>query len=257
MTKDDPTTQRLIDKFFDMVHNRESDEQLRRDLSGEDPKEIEMFLNHQDWSDDRALETLIRRELNYLRWAERNVTVSPVAASASAQAGGPTVTVSPASSQHDHRAGSPRVFVSTSGARAQPAGVSEQDIEEKIDAALELLREVRDAIGESKDDPLWAKLAEDSNSLPGIGHNRPPRDSDDLLEITEESISTLETQEIRLGVLRAIGAAFAYYAKRIADGASTSFGATLGTGTAVYLLSKVSEAAAAVLDIVARAAGLF
>ena len=70
MTKDDPITSALVDKFFDPVINAESDEAMRAWLRQQPKEEIERFLNFWNWTDDRDRETILQQEIGRLREAE-------------------------------------------------------------------------------------------------------------------------------------------------------------------------------------------
>ncbi len=63
MTKDDPITGALVDKFFDPVINAESEEALRDWLKNQSTEEIERFLNYFNWTNFRDRETILRQEI--------------------------------------------------------------------------------------------------------------------------------------------------------------------------------------------------
>ena len=67
MTKDDPITSALVDKFFDPVFEAESDEALREWLRHQPLEEIERFLNFWDWANERDRETILRQEISRRR----------------------------------------------------------------------------------------------------------------------------------------------------------------------------------------------
>ena len=69
MTKDDPITGALTDKFFDPVINATSDEDRRAWLRRQPSDEIERFLNFWDWTPHRDEETIVRQEL----WRKRRI----------------------------------------------------------------------------------------------------------------------------------------------------------------------------------------
>ena len=65
MTKDDPITNALVDKFFDPVINAESEEALRDWLKRQPTAEIERFLSFWNWANFPDRETILRQELRH------------------------------------------------------------------------------------------------------------------------------------------------------------------------------------------------
>ena len=63
MTKDDPITGALVDKFFGPVINAESEQALRDWLKDQSTDDIERFLNFWNWADFRDRETILRQEI--------------------------------------------------------------------------------------------------------------------------------------------------------------------------------------------------
>ena len=70
MTKDDPITSALVDKFFDPVINAESEEALRDWVRQQTTEEIERFLNIWNWVNFPDRETILRQELERRSKAE-------------------------------------------------------------------------------------------------------------------------------------------------------------------------------------------
>ncbi len=70
MTKDDPITGALVDKFFGPVINAESEEALRDWLKNQSTEEIERFLNYFNWTNFRDRETILRQEIGRRRETE-------------------------------------------------------------------------------------------------------------------------------------------------------------------------------------------
>ena len=76
MTKDDPITGALVDKFFGPVIDAESEQAIRNWLKDQSTEEIERFLNHFNWAKFRDRETILRQEIRRRKEAELKASMS-------------------------------------------------------------------------------------------------------------------------------------------------------------------------------------